>query len=401
MSVHPLRAINRSRVLGAVIDSAPGSRADLARRLGLSAMGVTRVVRELVEAGLVKETEPSAGSEPGRPPAGLAIDPAGAFVLGFEIHAFAQSIVLMDLSRQIARRSAVHLSDPANGARSLSEFAEQAISEIRSAGIDPHRVMGTGVAVTGTVDRNRGTLAGAPYLGWAPLDIAGTLQSRLDMPIIVDRVANAFLAAESRTPAGILSDALLVNVGFGMSAAFLVGGEIARGDALIAGQIGHMQAGDAKRLCSCGQRGCLNAVASGWAALADLGDIDAHVQSADEFQRNRPKLTNLLQRESAGDPTACQALERVGRLLGRTVRQIQIALNPSRIFLSGPVGRAISYVEGVRHGIDEDAAVLVERCERKGDEAAALLALDEFVRSPRMDFERLHGAGRRQVNAVA
>lgn len=400
MTVHPLRAINRSRVLGAVIDAAPGSRADLARRLGLSAMGITRIVRELIDAGLVKETEPSAGSEPGRPPAGLAVDPAGTFVLGFEIHAFQQSIVLMDLNRQIARRSAVHLSDPTNGVRSLSEFADRAISEIQSAAIDPLRVLGAGVAVTGVVDRERGALADAPYLGWTPLEVASALQARLDMPIIVDRIANAFLAAERRTPAGTLSDALLFNIGFGMSAAFLVGGEIARGDALIAGQIGHMQVGDAKRLCSCGQRGCLNAVASGWAALADLGDIDAHVQSADEFQTHRPKLTNLLRQESEGDPTACQALERVGRLLGRTVRQLQLALNPSHIFLSGPVGRAISYVEGVRHGIGEEAAVLVARCERKGDEAAALLAFDEFVRSPRMDFERLHQAGRRQLNAV-
>lgn len=401
MAVHPLRAINRSRVLNAVIDSAPGGRAELARRLDLSAMGVTRIVRDLVDAGLVRETEPSAAAEPGRPSAGLAIDPAGAFVLGFEINAFVQSIALMDLSRRVVRRSAVRLSDPADGARSLAEFADRAISEIRSAGIDPRRVLGAGVAMTGFVDRERGTIVDAPYLGWAQLDVAGPLQARLDMPVIVDRNANVFLAAERRMPAGTLSDALLANVGFGMSAAFLVGGEIARGNTLLAGQIGHIPAADGKRLCACGQQGCLNAVASGWAALADLGEIDAQVQSAAEFQRDQPKLADLLRRESEHDPAACQALEYVGSLLGRTIRQFQIALDPSRIFLSGPVGRAISYVEGVRRGIGKDAAALVQLCERRGDEAAALLAFDELVRSPQMDFERLRNAAKANANPVA
>ncbi len=103
---------------------------------------------------------------------------------------------------QVARRSAVELSDPADGVRSLFEFADQAMSEIRSAGIDPLRVLGAGVAVTGAVDRARGTIAHAPYLGWAPLDIASTLRTRLDMPIVVERIANAFLMPRLKLQAG-------------------------------------------------------------------------------------------------------------------------------------------------------------------------------------------------------
>lgn len=400
MTVHPLRALNRSRVLNALIDLEYGLRPVLAQRLGLSLMAVTRITRELADVGLVVEGGKNVRSEPGRRPTELAIDPSGAYVLGFEVHAFRQSLVLMDLSRRVTARKLLHLSSPTNGPVSLSEFTDQAKSVIRSAGIDPQRVMGAGVAVTGVVDRDRGSLIDAPYLGWSSLAIASMLQARLDMPVVVDRIANALLSAESNAPP-LLRNALLFNIGFAMSAAFLVDGGIAHGSRLMAGQVGHMASDDNSRTCSCGQQGCLNATASGWAALSYLGDVDDHVLSAEEFQRDRPKLADLLRREDHGEPAACQALRQVGQTLGRTIRQLQIALDPTRIFLSGPVGRAASFVEGARQGVGDALAALVIRCDRKVDEAAALMALDEFVRSPRLDFERLRKASAAGLNDVA
>jgi len=387
--VHPLRAVNRSRVMSALLDGAASSRPDLARHLDLSLMATTRITNELIEMGFIQEGAPSARSEPGRPPASLAINPSGAYVLGLKLHAFDQSMVLMDLAGRSMRRFALNFSAPTNGAHSLSELADQAITAIGSAEIDSHRVVGAGVALTGVVDRERGRLIDAPYLGWSSLDFAEFLERRLGTPVVVDRISSALLAAISRRSRPLLRNAILVNIGFAMTAGFLVDGTVAYGERLMAGHIGHLGTGDKRYLCSCGQRGCLNVAASGWAALADLGEVDDHVVSAEQFQKHRPQLTKLLQREERGEPAACQALERVGRTLGITIRPFQIALDSTRVFLSGPVGTARSLVQGVKNGIGDTLAQIVEPCEYLVDDAAALMALDEFVRSPRMDFVRL------------
>ena len=137
------------------------------------------------------------------------------------------------------------------------------------------------------------------------------------------------------------------------------------------------------------RKNSLNSAASGWATLSALGEIEDEVASAEAFQRHRGKLADLLGRERQGAPAACDAMRRVGEVLGRAIRRLTIALDPARMFLSGPVGRAASFVEGVRRGVGPDFAELVVACERQVADAAALMALEEFVRSPQMDFDRL------------
>src|SRR6185437_11388390 len=228
--------------------------------------------------------------------------------------------------------------------RCLIEMAAAAKAVIRASGVTTARVLGAGVATMGVVDRTHGVLVDPSYLGWSPLDIAKPLQARLDLPVVVDRIANTLLAAEMRKTAGRLRNAVLINVGFVLTAAFLVEGVLARGETLLAGQIGHMRLAGSERRCPCGQRGCLNVVASGWAAMAHQ-DASADLElSAAALHANRPLLAALLRREAEGDRTAYAALGAAGHNLGRALRSLKIALDPARLFLAGPVGRAVSFV---------------------------------------------------------
>src|SRR5579872_4372049 len=99
MPITLLRELNRSRVFVALLDGDAGMRTELAQHLGLSAMAITRIVRELANAGLLAEADHRVRAEPGRRPTELVIEPGGAYVLGFEIHAYQCSVVLLDLAR--------------------------------------------------------------------------------------------------------------------------------------------------------------------------------------------------------------------------------------------------------------------------------------------------------------
>jgi predicted NBD/HSP70 family sugar kinase len=385
-----VRRANRGRMLAELGGGGALSRSELARRLDLSLMAVMRIAQELVEVGLVCERAPALRSDlPGRPPAELALNPSGAYVLGFTFHAFEQSLALMDLTGRVLSRVPIHLSDIGQDKPSLKEAADQARSQIRALRIDPARVLGAGVAVTGTVDTARGVLIESPYLGWSGLDIAEALTARLAMPVIVEGTSQSLLAAEARRARATLRNAALFNIGFAIGGGFLVDGRIARGASFQAGQIAHMPVAEPNRICSCGRHGCLNTVGSGWAALADLGLVDGNVVSPASFREKRAELAQLLQREQEGDAEACRALRQAGTMVGRAVRQLHAVLDLARIFLAGPVGHTLSFIEGVREGSGSAAAGLIERCERELHAAAAALAMDEFVLSPQLDFDRL------------
>src|ERR1700744_534468 len=103
MTTSHLRAVNRARALAAILDADESLRPDLARRLGLSLMSVTRIVRELMSIGVGGEGSRTLRIDPGRPARKLSINPGAAYVLGFEMHAFQQSMALMNLSGEVVR----------------------------------------------------------------------------------------------------------------------------------------------------------------------------------------------------------------------------------------------------------------------------------------------------------
>ena len=356
-------------------------------------MAVTRITRELIDVGLIEEGVRTVRPDlSGRRPTELAIKKSGAYVLGLGIYAYEQSAVLMDLAGQVLRQCALEPPPGRQNAECLIDWTRQIRRELIRKDFDPLRVLGAGVAVAGNVDTEQGILLEAPYLGWSRVDIAGLLKTQLNLPVVVSGTASALLSAARRTFDGNLDNALLFNVGFAIGGAFLIDGRVARGDQLRAGQIGHLPSTRGDRLCSCGQKGCLNALASGWAALADLGEVDGRTNSAEEFRASRTKLMRLLRREAQGEPNACKALRRAGQHLGRAASQLFVALDTARVFLSGPVGLTSSFFAGVKDGFAPYDAAILERCDCKFDAAAALLALEQFVFSPRLDFDRLRQA---------
>jgi predicted NBD/HSP70 family sugar kinase len=394
MAVHPLRGQNRSRLLNEIVNNDVRSRPHLAQRLDLSLMAVTRITRELIDVGLIEEGPRTVRPDlSGRRPAELALNPSGAFVLGLGLYAYEQSAVLMDLSGRILRRSNLETCRGQTSAESLLTWAAQIQQELLGKNIDPLRVLGAGVAITGNVDAEQGVLLDSPYLGWPRTEIVAPLRDRLKLPVTVSSTANALIAAARRS-GGNLDNAVLFNVGFAIGGGILMDGHIARGAHFKAGQVGHLQVDRNGRPCSCGRKGCLNAVASGWAALADLGEVEGHTNSAEEFGASRGKLMKLLRRESKGEVSACKALRLAGRQLGRVASQLHIALDPASILLSGPVGLTQSFFEGVKEAFTPSEQQLLQRCDVKFDAAAASLALQEFVFSPRLDFDRLQQAVR-------
>jgi len=169
------------------------------------------------------------------------VDPAGR-VLGQERHRL--------LSKE-----------PPQVAEALVRAAKTACG---AAGLPFGEVRALGVGVAGQVEKGSGVVAASPGLGWKDVPLQKLLQARaskLPMTLAGDLAAAAW--AERVVGAGKGADDLIVVlVGSTVGAGLVVSGKLHEGSTGAAGELGHVKVHANGRLCSCGQRGCLDAYAS-------------------------------------------------------------------------------------------------------------------------------------------
>lgn len=152
--------------------------------------------------------------------------------------------------------------------RSVMDAAEQVRS---SCGLEFAAFESIGAGIPGHVNHHTGTVSHAVNLGFETLELGTVLSSRMGAPVHLDNDVNAAaLGAYRWVTASTEHDANLMaylNLGTGLAAGIVRSGTIWRGTNGVAGEIGHIPVRPNGPLCACGQRGCLETLASG-SALA-------------------------------------------------------------------------------------------------------------------------------------
>lgn len=157
------------------------------------------------------------------------------------------------------------------GADAVVESAVTAISDLaQRGGIAPRDFASIGVGVPGRVDAATGHVAHAVNLGLESLDLGVMLGARIGSAVHVENDVNAAaLGVHHLLGRPVTGSMAYLNLGTGLAAGFVLDGELWRGVRGVAGEIGHIPVDPAGELCPCGQRGCLETLASG-SALARL-----------------------------------------------------------------------------------------------------------------------------------
>src|SRR3954463_10764875 len=198
-SLSSLREFNRLRIVDFLRANGTASRAELSRRTGLSRSTVSTLVAALQRRALVVERAGQFAGEgqPGRPAALLELDPTAAAAVGIDFDHDKVRVAVSDLSRSVlAEASAPHDVDhDALGALDLA--AKLTAKVLGEAGLKKDRLLGVGVALAGPIDHDKGALHPSAVLpGWADVDAAKELESRLDTLAYVDNDANLGALAE-------------------------------------------------------------------------------------------------------------------------------------------------------------------------------------------------------------
>lgn len=185
-----------------------------------------------------------------------------------------------------------------------------------------------GVALPGNVDRAAGTALYVPALGepWAGYPVAKQLGALAGAPVVLLNDVHAMTLAEATVGAARGGeDVLCVAVGTGVGGGLVVGGRPHTGASGTAGAIGHTTVEPDGLRCVCGNRGCVEAYASGPAIAAQAGHTTSEAAAAAARR---------------GEADAVEAFARAGRYLGIAVANVVTMLSPSKVVIGGGVGSA-------------------------------------------------------------
>ncbi len=390
--LHNLRDSSRLRVLELLLRHPARSRAELGRRLGLSRATVTAVLSELERAGMVEQQSEELGDDRrkaiGRPPLHVSLAPDAAFAVGLDFGHRHVRAAVCDLGGTIVAQRWAESDVDERPAESFDLARELAAAALDEAGVASERVIGAGVGLPAPVDVLTGTVHAAGVLpGWAGIVPASELEARLAMPVQVENDANAGAIGEHLFGAGRgVENMVYVQLAAGIGVGMILAGRLFRGAVGVAGEIGHTTAVPDGRLCRCGNRGCLETIASSVA----IGEL------LERSRRATLTTPELLERLAAGDRGVVRAIGDAGAAVGVALTSMVNLLNPSLLVIGGELSEAGEVLlEPIRDAIARSAmppaaaAVRVVGAEL-GTRAEALGAASiQLSRAPQALAERL------------
>lgn len=200
-----------------------------------------------------------------------------------------------------------------------------------------------GLGAAGLVDSNAGVILGAPNLSYRNLPLRSLVEERSGLPVIIDNDANVAGLAEAIYGAGRgYADQIMVTVGTGVGGGIVIGGSIYRGAHGVGAELGHIVVDPDGPVCGCGNRGCLEALASGTrlGRMAEERVAEHHDSAVYSLAGEEPRtITGALVGEAAlkGDAFALWCVAELGRWLGIGLASFANIFDPSVVVVGGGV----------------------------------------------------------------
>jgi predicted NBD/HSP70 family sugar kinase len=312
-------------------DGVPRTRSELASLTGLGRSAVAQRVDALMAGALVGAVG-EAASTGGRPPARLAFNPAARVAVAVDVGATHVRVGLTDLAATVLVE-ARHDLDISLGPEAVLTWAiDRTRTLLADAGRSPAEVAGVGIGLPGPVEHATGRPRNPPIMpGWDGFDVQGYVGDALDTVVVADNDVNVMALGERFLGFPTVEQLLFVKVATGIGSGIISHGELHRGADGAAGDLGHVQvAGADDVLCRCGNRGCLEAIASGAAVAARL--------RADGY--DTAGSTDVVALVRAGSVPALQEVRQAGRIIGEVLAGAVSLLNPSVIVIGGSLAAA-------------------------------------------------------------
>ncbi|MBI5216566.1 MAG: ROK family transcriptional regulator [Ignavibacteriae bacterium] len=373
------------------------SRADVARRLGLSRSTVSEILVPLLKTGLVAEVG-IGKSRGGRPPIVLEFQDNARYIIGVDIGATHVSVVITNMRGKVLvwkEKNHPVRTDPEGTRELVFELCDKCIAT-QDKGVK--RLFRIGVALPSPIDPIRPNwLSEVVIPAWQGRTGLERLQQKYNVPAHVDNDANLAALAEYWWGAGRgVDDRIFIKMGYGIGAGYIFGGNIYRGSSGLAGEIGHIPIDINGKQCVCGLKGCLTTFVGAEALVARARELrNKYPKSL--LAGNSLTMTDIENAALSNDPLALQVVSELSTYMGIAIASLVNTMNPAMVILGGGMARLGTLLtEQIRDKVKRSTLLNpgsnVEIGTSKiGPQAvaigAATLALDEALSEPNL-FQR-------------
>jgi predicted NBD/HSP70 family sugar kinase len=346
-NINLVKAHNLRAVLLTLLHEPSLSRVQLAKQTNLSNTTITNLVAELIEQGIASEDGESQqaplGIRPvGRPRTGIRLEPAARFVVGVHIGVGIFRVAIANLRAEILHNQTHSFDITVPALKILDQIILSVEDTIASSQVERSRILGVGVGASGLVDFSSGVNVLAPNLNWHAVPLKEYLHNALHLPVVVDNNVRAMALGETHFGAGQDVNSLVFVYGrIGVGAGLTFKGQVYRGSAMGAGEIGHtimfLHGGET---CRCGNSGCLETLVSEVAILRQADNIakknpEGILAGTIRERLDLDPIERVFTAARQGDEAAHSMLTERAYTLGIALVNLVNLYNPELIILGG------------------------------------------------------------------
>ncbi|MFJ2973786.1 sugar metabolism global transcriptional regulator Mlc [Kluyvera sp. NPDC087067] len=337
--IDQIKQTNAGAVYRLIDQLGPVSRIDLSRLAQLAPASITKIVRELLEAHLVQETEIQELGSRGRPAVGLMVETQAWHYLSVRIGRGYIHLALRDLSSMLVVEEQLELA-----LEHETPFLERVLNHIDQFFIRHQRLLErlTAVAITlpGIIDTENGIIHRMPFYDVTDVPLGATLEAHTGVPVYIQHDISAWTMAEALFGASRgARDVIQVVIDHNVGAGVITDGRLLHAGSSSLVEIGHTQVDPFGKRCYCGNHGCLETIAS---VQSVLELTQARMQQSMSSMLHQQPLTVdwLCQSALQGDLLAKDIISSIGTNVGRILAIMVNLFNPQKILIGSPFNAA-------------------------------------------------------------
>lgn len=327
-SLRITRQFSLRSVVEAVVQNGPISRASIAKQTGLSKQTISEVMRQLEDEGWVRETGRTSGHI-GRTAVTYEIIPSAAYIGAVDLGGTKVRVAICDLACRVIAE-AMEPTNHDGGEAIIAQIGRLTRAVAEQGGIPIDKLRIAVVGVPGAPQAKTGRVLLAPNIsGFDKMDVASALEKELGCDVMLENDVNLAVLGESWLGVGQgLDNLAYIALGTGVGSGLMVNGQLVRGAANAAGELGFLPFGADPFEPESLRAGAFERLTASYGIVARyraLAGVDATVPA-------------IFEKANAHEADAVAVLDETARLLARGIGAIAAITNPDKVILGGSIG---------------------------------------------------------------
>jgi len=333
-----LRSRNTHFLLHLIQTDGPISQADLARRSGLSPSTVSGIIQPLIENFLIVAAGKNTKQGMGRRASLLTFSPETLMTVGVVIEPDDCKIALVDFSGTVVGSTDLDYCPPYQPEQIANSIKEDLEILLQEYDVQQESIVGVGVALPGMIDGELGIVKAAINLGWMNVPLKQILEKQLKIPVSIENIANAKIAAETIWGKGVdCRNIVLLEIGSGIGGGAMVDAHLIEGATYSAAEVGHTSLDFNGPRCQCGLQGCWEVFCNGPAIRERITNYLSNYPDVVTQLNPKSNLRDLQESAEADDELALSIIQETVKYMARGFVNIIYNFDPEMLILTGYV----------------------------------------------------------------